>query len=198
MRKPVRRDEGRPRGAPVVQSVLAHTLEELAESGLEGLSIERVAMRAGVNKTSVYRRWPTREALVTAALKSVLQGVAAPIPDSGSVHEDLVLLMSPVVELLGTPVGQALLRSACASGPKSVATALASGALRQHTRGPVRQVFERARQRKQWKKGFSAEQVTLLLVGGIVHRVLMERRPITRRWLRSLVYIAVFGITPRT
>jgi len=45
--------------------------------GLEGLSVERIARGAGLDKTSVYRRWPTREALVAAALEGVLEAVAA-------------------------------------------------------------------------------------------------------------------------
>ena len=73
--RPRRRDAGRPRGRHVTDAVLDATLAELAAAGLEGLSVERVALRADVHKTTVYRRWPTRAALVAAAL----QGIAADV-----------------------------------------------------------------------------------------------------------------------
>ena len=75
-----RRDAGRARGAPIVEAVLTRTLEELAQAGLEGLSVERIARRAEVNKTSVYRRWPSRGELVAAALEQVLSGMTAHKP----------------------------------------------------------------------------------------------------------------------
>ena len=64
-----RRTEGirsRGRSARVVQEVLTATAEELGRSGYAALRIEDVAERAGVNKTTIYRRWPTKAALVKA------------------------------------------------------------------------------------------------------------------------------------
>ena len=55
------------RGAPVVHAVLEATLDELGLVGYGALSVEQVATRAGVNKTTVYRRWPTKAALVERA-----------------------------------------------------------------------------------------------------------------------------------
>lgn len=55
-----RRDAGRPRGRPVVDAVLDAVVAELAEHGPDGLSVERVARRAEVNRTTVYRRWSGR------------------------------------------------------------------------------------------------------------------------------------------
>ena len=57
-----------PRGATVRANVLAATLAELAEAGYAALTVEAVADRAGVHKTTVYRRWRDREALVIDAL----------------------------------------------------------------------------------------------------------------------------------
>src|SRR5262245_16386487 len=56
------------RGEAVVRGILAAALEELARTGYGALRIEGVAARAGVNKTTVYRRWATKENLVRAAL----------------------------------------------------------------------------------------------------------------------------------
>ena len=59
------------RGEPVIRRALAATLRELARVGYAALRFEEVAGRAGVNKTTVYRRWPDKQALVRAALLSL-------------------------------------------------------------------------------------------------------------------------------
>ena len=59
------------RSARVVSTVLRTTLEVLGEHGYAGLRIEDVAAQAGVNKTTIYRRWPTRADLVIAALTAL-------------------------------------------------------------------------------------------------------------------------------
>jgi len=77
------------RGAVVRRAVLAATLAELGEGGYASLGIERVAARAGVHKTTVYRRWPDRESLVTDALLELAADDFA-IPDTGDVDRDLL------------------------------------------------------------------------------------------------------------
>lgn len=85
-----RPDQPRPvgRGPKVRRAVFAATLAELSEAGYAALTIEAVARRAGVHKTTVYRRWPDREALVTDALTSHV-AAEVPIPDTGSIDTDL-------------------------------------------------------------------------------------------------------------
>src|SRR4051794_31864923 len=84
-------DKRRPlvRGEPVVRGVLGAALEELGRRGYGALKIDDVAMRAGVNKTTVYRRWPTKEDLVRAALLSITADRFV-IPDTGSLRSDLL------------------------------------------------------------------------------------------------------------
>lgn len=81
-----RRDAGRARGEPIVDSILEHALVELSREGLDGLSIDRIARAAAVNKTTIYRRWPTREALVAAALGRILIDRSLKSPDTGSLE----------------------------------------------------------------------------------------------------------------
>ena len=63
------RGPGRPRDPAADRAILQATIELLGEEGYEGLSIEAVAARAGVGKTTVYRRWPSKEPLVVDAIK---------------------------------------------------------------------------------------------------------------------------------
>ena len=59
---------GRPRDPGADRAILAATFAQLVEAGYGGLSIEAVAAAAGVAKTTIYRRWPTKRDLVVAAL----------------------------------------------------------------------------------------------------------------------------------
>ena len=69
------------RSARVVKEVLAAALTTFAEQGYARLSIESVALRAGVNKTTVYRRWPTKAELLGAAFLTLRDDEPEP-PDS--------------------------------------------------------------------------------------------------------------------
>ncbi len=92
------------RGPKVRAAVLAATLVELAASGYADLSVENVALRAGVHKTTVYRRWPDREALVADALTdTVAQGV--PSPDTGTFEGDLRQLARSLIAWLTSDTG---------------------------------------------------------------------------------------------
>ncbi|SEF43821.1 DNA-binding transcriptional regulator, AcrR family [Thermomonospora echinospora] len=82
---------GRPRSARAEKAILEATVDLLAEeAGVAAVSMEAVAARAGVGKTTIYRRWPNKEKLIVDALATLKQ----PIPElSGqSVREDLVAL----------------------------------------------------------------------------------------------------------
>jgi AcrR family transcriptional regulator len=79
------------RSAAVVQQVIGAAIGELASSGYGGLRIEEVATRAGVNRSTIYRRWPDRKALVTAALDRLRAPLRqSPLPDSGTLEHDLI------------------------------------------------------------------------------------------------------------
>lgn len=97
------------RSARVVRAVLDATLEELGSTGYRALSIEAVAARAGVAKTTVYRRWPTRADLVRAAFAESAQRLTV-VPDTGSLRDDLVLYYGSLVKKLSSPTGRSLVR----------------------------------------------------------------------------------------
>ncbi len=96
------------RGKKVRTAVLEATLAALAETGYTALSIDDIARRAGVHKTTVYRRWQTRENLVVDALtEQMAAGIA--IPDTGNVETDLRQLARAFVGWMIGPIGRAML-----------------------------------------------------------------------------------------
>ncbi|MCT2593214.1 TetR/AcrR family transcriptional regulator [Streptomyces sp. N2-109] len=102
-------DRPRPvgRGPKMHAAVLAATVAELAEGGYAALTVERVAQRAGVHKTTVYRRWKDRAALVVDALAEHI-ATDIPMPDTGSIGGDLREMARSLVGWLVSPTGRAV------------------------------------------------------------------------------------------
>ncbi|AQZ66456.1 transcriptional regulator, TetR family [[Actinomadura] parvosata subsp. kistnae] len=86
------------------QEIFDATLRLVAEKGYDGLTVEGVAERAGVNKTTIYRWWPSKAALLGAALVES-DVLAFDAPDTGSLRGDLVALVEGVRRLLTEPPG---------------------------------------------------------------------------------------------
>lgn len=97
------------RGAVVDQAVLAGALEELAEVGYAQLRMEQVAARVGVHKTTVYRRWPDKAALLSEAVLQVAVEEFA-IPDTGDIDSDVRSALASRTGWLTGPYGRPLLR----------------------------------------------------------------------------------------
>jgi AcrR family transcriptional regulator len=75
----------------VVRRVLDAAIVELARSGYAGFRMDAVASLAAVNKTTIYRRWPSREALVAAVADRMGTPLReSPLPDTGQIERDLV------------------------------------------------------------------------------------------------------------
>src|SRR6201996_2713157 len=83
---------GRPRSAKAQEAILQAAAGLLLEHGLDAVSMDEVAARAGVSKATIYRWWPTKETLALDALYTEYS-VAAPVPrDTGSLRGDLIEL----------------------------------------------------------------------------------------------------------
>ncbi|GAA1483173.1 TetR/AcrR family transcriptional regulator [Gordonia sinesedis] len=108
---PRRRPGGR--SARVRETVLAAVLEQIADSGVNGVRVADVAARAGVAETTVYRRWPTPTALIADAITD-LAARENPSPDTGSLRGDLIRLTEQIAQLLDGPGIARLLGAALA------------------------------------------------------------------------------------
>jgi AcrR family transcriptional regulator len=190
-----RRDAGRPRGPFVVDAVLDATMIELAVGGPDALSIDRVARRAEVNKTTIYRRWPTRDDLVVACLERVLQQVTE-LPDTGSLRGDLLQLLAVTAGLLETTAGRALFRAAISDSAAPAITDLAQRRLQDGLARPTSTLVERARRRGEWSTSASPQPAIFMLVGALLHRALLERAPADQSWRETIVDLLIQGLAP--
>lgn len=95
------------RAARVVEQVLVATASELSRVGFAALRVDDVAARSGVNKTTIYRRWPTRADLVAAAIRHQKPPI---VHGEGSLRDDLRALAHAFVGFHASPIGRGIVR----------------------------------------------------------------------------------------
>jgi AcrR family transcriptional regulator len=110
--KQARAGQTRRRGAALEEAILRAAVDELLESGYAGLTMDRVAQRAGTNKNAIYRRWPDRLALGLAAYKQLAKTVQP--PDTGNLRDDVLELLRGANRHWSSPLG-AILRDLLAA-----------------------------------------------------------------------------------
>lgn len=97
--------KGRPRSTAADRAILEAFRLELSENGFADLRLERVAARAGVGKSTLYRRWPSKEALAEELLER-LAGPHIAIADVGNTREELLAaVVQPMRAVTHTPFG---------------------------------------------------------------------------------------------
>ena len=106
------------RSARVREAILDAALSELIDGGYAALSVEAVAARAGVNKTTIYRRWPTLDDLLVEALMEWSHD-ALPAMDTGSVETDLLALGGQLADVLNAGVGRQVVALVLTAGLRS-------------------------------------------------------------------------------
>ena len=92
--------DGRSRAARTEKAILDATRELLAEGGVHQLTVEGVAARSGVAKTTIYRRWRSRDELALAVLLDMVAEVTA-VPDLGDTRAELESFVNGAVRILG-------------------------------------------------------------------------------------------------
>lgn len=85
---PQRAGSGRPRNPDIDAAILRAARDLLVDRGYEGMTVEAVARAAGSGKAAVYRRWPSKGALVVAAVRALHRD--PDVPDTGSLRDDLL------------------------------------------------------------------------------------------------------------
>lgn len=104
----------RRRGAALEEAILRAAAEELADVGYAGLTMDKVAQRAGTNKNAIYRRWPNRLALGSAAYRQLTTTV--PAPDTGDLRDDVLELLRGANRHWSSPLGAILRELLAAAG----------------------------------------------------------------------------------
>ena len=175
-------------------AAIAATLAELAEGGYSALSLERVARRAGVNKTTLYRRWGTREELVLEAMLE-RAGEHISVPDTGSLRKDLLELARTAAANAASPEVAAMARAATAESPRDSRLAAANRRFWAERLALDGVIVERAIGRGEVAAGTDPSQVIEAVLGPIHLRLLLTGEPVDGHFLEGIVDLVVEGTT---
>lgn len=186
-------DEQKPprrRGESVRRAVLAAAAAELADAGVDHVTIAGIAARAGVHETSIYRRWLTKEALLLQTAQEQTAG-AVPQPDTGSVRGDLTALVLSLDAFLRSPIGGALLRVALTASTPDGATARQT--FWQDRLSTSAAIIDRARSRGDVRPDVSTELLMQALVGSVHLGVTLDVPRFDRERAAELVDLLLTG-----
>lgn len=177
---------GRPRSCEADAAILDAATELFCELGYDGLSIEGVAAKAGVGKTTIYRRYPTKLDLVMAASIRMSQD-KIPALETGELRADLIAIVQSYEHLLtATSVGRAIPMMVVAK-VQNPELAAAHDAFVASRRCVSIGVIRRAMDRGDLPADTDPELVSDLLTGPIFLRVFVTGQPVSPSYLEELV-----------
>ncbi len=189
---PARR--GRPRSQEADRAILEAAALILAERGLSGMSIEEVAARAGVGKTTIYRRWTSRGALALDAFLSEFQG-QQPLPDTGTLRGDLLAALRAWIRSVTRTSAGPTLASLIAEAQRDPQLGAAwRDRVVEQLRAQHRIMLNRAVARGEIPAGIDQEVVLDLIFGAAYHRLLHGHQPLTDSFARKVVDVVMAGI----
>lgn len=183
---------GRPRDPQVDRAILDAAVELLHEGGLEAMSVEAVAARAGVSRASVYRRYTNRVDLMEAVFNAAAAAKPEP-PDTGSVRTDMVQLIHRLrAVLLESDTGGMLpaMMSAALENPE------VREALERFTsarRAPTVEILRRGIERGELRAETDPDLLADMLVGAVIYRILMRNVTIGDQRAEHLVDLLLSG-----
>lgn len=191
---------GRPRSAEADTAILEATRAALGELGWSRLTMGDVAARAGVAKTTLYRRWPGKSELVVDAVAVLFDELE--LPDSGSLSADVTGVVLQFGALLDRPETKTSLMAVVAESTRD-------RALRRRIRDSIvarqkRLVLlgrERAQERGELPRerdaasaARTADLVFDVIAGAVVHRSLVSAEPVDEEWARTLAALLLGGL----
>ncbi|HWZ90218.1 MAG TPA: TetR/AcrR family transcriptional regulator [Polyangiaceae bacterium] len=192
-----RRTEGvrvKGRAARVVTDVLIATAEELSRVGYAALRVEDVALRSGVNKTTIYRRWPTKPELVGAALRAVWE--PPDVPDTGSVRGDFIASLSRTAAFAMSPIGKGLTHVIQLERAHPEVEPI-TRSLREDYRKLREQLVDRAIERGELAPGTDSRFVTDLISAPIFSRLFTDGESVDATFIETVVDVVLTGMRER-
>jgi AcrR family transcriptional regulator len=189
------RPMGRPRDERADRAILAAALELIAEQGVPDLRMDDVAERAGVGKATIYRRYRSKDDLVTAAVAGLVSEIT--VPDTRSTRADLLALMRRAVKVYRGSVEAGVMPSLVDAMRRDpdLARMVRNGFLAQR-RAALRTVLERGVDRGDLDPNLDLELALDVLGGPLFYRLLITGGPIDQRLADGVVELILRGFAP--
>jgi AcrR family transcriptional regulator len=165
--------------------VLTAAFALLGESGVSGFTIDEVASRSGVAKTTIYRHWASREVLVLEAAARI--SAAVEVPDTGSVLGDATVILDNLGHLLGTARWASVVPSIVDVAERDAGFAAVHGEIQRGHAAPLRAVLVRAAGRGELSGTADPSQLVSALIGPLYYRRWFSREAIDGLFVERLV-----------
>jgi AcrR family transcriptional regulator len=167
----------------------------MAEHGVHALRMDDVADRAGVGKATIYRRYRSKEQLVTDAVGALVSEIE--VPDSGSTRTDLLALMRDAVELYRGSLAARLMPTIIDEMSRNPdLAAVARDRFLNVRRAALETVFDRGVRRGDLRTDLDMELALDVLAGPLFYRLLVTGGPIDERLAESVVELILAGFAP--
>lgn len=179
----------RTRSEKATQDVIQAALDVLLDVGVDGFTIDAVVARSGVAKTTIYRWWPNRQALLLDAVHAQL--TPSPTPNTGDTRADLRSYLSGFVTTAhDTPSGR-LLPDLCAAARRDPELAELRDVLLGEKRQPIVTILELARARGEIRADADLDVLTSLIAGPLAYTKSLRGVPVSGELVDAAIEAAL-------
>jgi AcrR family transcriptional regulator len=185
---------GRPRDERIDMDVVSAVLNVLRDRGYRAVTIDGIARKVKRARTSLYRRWPSKRALVAYAVVSEMG--QNPAADTGALRGDLEAAVETLLNAFAGPLGQALAGLVADMAQDDELARLIREEVLAARRKSMREAFARARARGEVRSDLDIELALDMLTGPFYYRTLFGHAAITRRMTRDVVDYLLRVVAP--
>jgi AcrR family transcriptional regulator len=190
----VKRKPGRPRSMQSEEAIIKATTTLLTDEGYASLTVGKVAARARASKSTIYRRWPTKEHLVIEAFN---RWPSLAPRDKGDVLSDLLDLYRQFLRILHKPPSNAIMPTLVAERAHNPALAAVFDPLMDRRRDPPRLVLKRAIERKELPPDTDVELAVDAIMGTTVLRMYFFPGDLSIKSMRKFLIVLLRGLGAR-
>ena len=169
--------------------VLAETYRQLSQNGLANVSIDEISRASGVSKTTIYRHWPSRSALLIDACSRL--GGTTDAPDTGSLSGDLHALLSGLAEQLQKASWSAVVPSIVDAAERDGDVLAMQIEWHESLMAPFRAAVEQAKARGEVPPSADPRNLIAMTVGALFYRRWFSREPIDADFVKTIVETAI-------
>ena len=189
-----KRKPGRPRSKRSEEAIIKATTFLLADERYADITVSKVAARARASKSTIYRRWPTKEHLVIEAFN---RWPALTAHDRGDVMSDLLGLYRQFLRILHKPPSNAIMPTLVAERAHNPALAAVFDPLMRRRGDPVRVVLKRAMERGELPRSTNVEMVVDAIMGVTVLRMYFIPGDLSIPAIREFLTVLLRGLGAR-
>lgn len=188
------RGPGRPRQPRVTDAALKAVIELMTEQGVAAVTMDAVAARAGVSKPTLYRRWPSKQALIVAAAETRIGPLS--VPDQGDLRAELRGVITARLASYRLPGTDRLLAELIGAATRDSVVREEYAAYADRVTSETRIILERGLARGEVRQDVDIRSAATLVAAPLVYRLLAERELPDSRFVDDVVELIVRAVAP--